>query len=158
MRACSHRSERTKVNVDYFVILCVGIRQNLCPIFFSALCLKKCKCDFVRREDRGCCAKLCAHICDCCTLGNGKCFNTLAAVFDYFANAALNAHSSEHFKNDIFCRNPRLQIACEVDSRHLRHRDIICAAAHCNSNIKTACTHCKHADTAACRCVAVRAD
>ena len=158
MRASSHRSKRAKVNINYFVILCILVRKDFSPIIFTSLRFEESKGNFVRWENRSCSAKFGTHISNGCSFRNRKCFNTLSAVFNNLAYATFNAHNSKNFKDNIFSRNPWLKIAGKINSCHLRHRNIVCTAAHSNSNIKSSGTHSKHTDTAARRCMAVRAD
>ena len=142
MRTGCKRFKLWKVDFDNFVINCIVISFELCIVFLTALSLEELSCCFIRREYRGCSTKLCTHICDCCSFGNCKCGNTFSAVLNNLANAALNAHNTKNCENNIFCRNPRTEFACKINSYHFRHSNIVCAAAHCNSNIKTACTDC----------------
>ena len=146
MRTSSHRCKRAKVNIYNLIINRIVIGQNLCPILFSALCFKKSKSNLIGRENRSCCTEFRTHIGNSGTFGNRKSFNSLSAVFDNLTYAALNAHNAKHLKDYILCGNPRF---------HLRHRDIVCSAAHGNGNIHSACAHGKHTDTAAGRSMAV---
>ena len=158
MRHCRKRNKLIEVNVNNLVINCVIVCAEFNPILFTSLSLEESSCDIVGRENRGCCAKLCAHIGNRCSFGNGKRFNSLSAVFNDLANAALDAHNLKHLEDNILCGNPRLKLTFEIYTNHFRHCDVVCAAAHCDSNVKSACTHRKHTYSAACRGVAVRAD
>ena len=47
---------------------------------------------------------------------------------------------------------------CKLNADDLGHIDVVSTAAHCNRNVKAACAHCEHAETACRGCVAVGAD
>ncbi len=147
-----------EVDVYLLVINRVGVSAKGSVVLLTTLSLKEAESCFVRGEDRGGCAKLCALVCDGCTLGNGEACNADAAVLHYLANAALNGQNTQNLKDNVLCGNPVVELACEVDFYNLGHGYVVSAAAHCNSYVKSACTHCKHADTAACGGMAVRAD
>ena len=155
--ASCHRNEFGEVNIDNFVINSVSVRGEFYPVFFTTLCSHERFCYLVRREYRGSCTEFGTHICDSCSFGDCKSFYTLSAVFDNFADTALNGHDTKNFKDNVFSGNPSLKFTCKIYTNHFRHGNIVSTAAHSNSNIKTACTDSKHTDTTACWSVAIRA-
>ena len=75
-----------------------------------------------------------------------------------FPTPPLTERDFEHLENHILGGYPGGKLACQVDAQHLRHGDVISAAAHGNRHVKTARAHCQHTNAAAGRGVAVRAD
>ena len=73
-------------------------------------------------------------------------------------NAALDREAAQHFQNNVLGRDPRRELAGEVDADHLRHVDVVRAAAHGHGHVQTAGAEGQHADAAAGRGVAVRPD
>ena len=158
MRTCSKRHQFTQINVQFFVINSVRICLLLAPDFASALCLQELLGHFVRRENRSGRTQLSTHVGDGGTFRNGQGLDTLAAVFDDLADTALYGHPAQHFQDNILCSHPRRQLAGQFYLYYLRTGDVVCTAAHCHCNVQAACTHRNHADAAAGRGVAVRAD
>ena len=144
--------------MQLFVIDSICICLLFAPDFASALCFEECLSHIVRRENGGCCAQFCTHVGDGSTFRNRQGLDTLAAILDDLANAALYGHPAQHFQNDILCSHPRRKLAGQFYLDNLRAGDVVRTAAHCHCNIQTAGTHGDHTDTAACGGMAVRAD
>ena len=152
------RNQLGEVDVYFLVVNCVGVCGHRNVVLFSALSLEELESSLVGRENRGGSAELCAHVGDGSALRNGQALYALAGVLHYLANAALNGELTENFQDNVLCGNPVVELSSEVYLNDLRHSYVVSAAAHCNCNVKTACAHCQHADTAAGRGVAVGAD
>ena len=156
-----HRCQRNQiVEIDrvFFIVNRVRIGCQRYIDLFASLCLEECTGHFVRRENRRGCTQLCTHVGDGRTLRNRQRCNARACVLDNFADAALDGHLTQYVQNNILCCNPGLQLTGQRDANHLRHRNVVCAAAHCDCDIQTACAECQHADTAAGWGVGVRTD
>ena len=154
----SKRNERGEVDGVFRIVNCVLIGSKLHKVCFSFFSTKECTCNLVRGEERAGCAKLCAHICYSSSLGNGKCLNALSAIFYNRAHTALNTQTAKDLKNNVLCANVRRKSTCEIYLDDLGHSYVVCAAAHSYRNVKTACAHTQHTDTACSRRMAVRAD
>ena len=152
------RLQRGEVDLDHLIIHSVVVRAQLAVILFSVLRLQKGSGGFVGREHRGGGAQLGAHVGDGRSFGHAQGLDALATVFHDLADAALDAHHTQHGENDVLCRYPRRELAGEVDSDHLGHGDVVGAAAHGDSHVQAARADCQHTDAAAGGGVAVGAD
>ena len=158
MGHCREGFEGAEIYVDNLVIDCIVVRLDLDPILLSALSGEESLRHFVGGENRGRCAELRAHVGYSCALGDGKSLDSVSAVFDYLAHAALDGHDAKNFEDYILCADPRRKRTVQVYARHLGHSYVVCAAAHRNRDVESACAEREHADAAAGRGVAVRAD
>ena len=158
MRTCSQGHQFAQINVQFFIINCIGICLLFAPDFASALCFEELLGHLVRRENRSGRTQFCTHVGNGCTFRNRQSLDTLAAVFNDLTDTALYGHATQYFQNDIFCRYPRGQLAGQLYLYHLRTGNVVSTAAHCHCNVQTAGTHRDHTDTAASRGMAVRAD
>ena len=158
MGTSSKRNKLGKVDLNKLVINSVGVSGKGNINVLSALSLQELSCGLVGGEDRSSSAKLSAHVGDGSSLGNGKCLYALAAVLDDLAYAALNGKALEDFKDNVLCGYPGRKLACKLYLYYLGVCNIICAAAHCNRNVKSACADSDHTDTAACGGMAVGTD
>ena len=70
----------------------------------------------------------------------------------------LTRENPQQLQADILRGDERAQMAGQIDLEHLRHGDIIRAAAHGDCHVQTTGTHGQHADAAAGGRVAVRPD
>ena len=107
MGHCRERLEGAEVYVDNLVVDCIVVSLDLDPILLSALSGEESLRHFVRGENRGCCAELRAHVGYGCTLGDGKSLDSVSAVFDYLAHAALDGHDAQNFEDYILRADPR---------------------------------------------------
>ena len=158
VRHSSQRLKRGQVYGVLLVVLYVRVGGQRYPYVAAALCLEELLGCLVGREDRGGSAQLSAHVGDGSTLRYGQGLYALACVLYDLADTALDGHLAQYVQNNVLRRYPRRQLAGQVDADHLRHRDVVRAAAHCDCNVQTAGTERQHADTAAGRRMAVRAD
>ena len=158
MRHSSQRLQRGQVYGVLLVVLCVRVGGQRYPYVAAALCLEELLGCLVRREDRGGSTQLSAHVGDGGTLRYGQGLYALACVLYDLADTALDGHLAQYVQNNVLRRYPRRQLAGQVDADHLRHRDVVRTAAHCDCNVQTAGTERQHADAAAGRRMAVRAD
>ena len=157
MRAGCLRNELGKVDVYLLIIFGIRVGSKRLPHVCSVLCLEKFKGYLVRREYRCGSTELCAHVGDGSSFGNGESLYALAHILDDLAYAALYAHYAKHLKYNVLSGYPGLQLSCKVHLYYLGAGDVVCAAAHCNSNVLSACTDSYHAYTAACGGMGVRA-
>ena len=158
MRAGEKRRERREVYIYHSVIYRIAVARERRIVRFSALGAQKIVRYLVGGENRGGGAQFRSHIRYRRPLGNGKRLYSLAAPFDYIAYAALYGKYAEKLKTYILGTHPWAKLSREIYLHHLRHGDAVSAAAHGNGNIKSARTESEHADTAARRRMAVRAD
>ena len=158
MGACRKRLKRGEVDRYLLIVGRVRIGSDGGEVLFSALRLKECASHIVRGEDGARCTKLSAHIRNGCALRHGKSLNTLAAVLNDSANAALNAKYTKYLKNDVLCTNVVGKLTLKINVNNSRHGDVVCAAAHCDRYVKTAGAHTKHTDTSRGGSMAIRSD
>ena len=158
MRTCRHRGEGREVNGERLVVNGVVVRLLFAPHIGAPFGGEKCACDLIGGEDGGRRAELRAHVGDGGALGDGERLHALADIFHDLADAALDREAAQNFEDDILCRDPGAELADKLDLNDLRIGDVVCAAAHRDRDIETACAHRQHAETAAGRRVAVRAD
>ena len=158
MRARDERFKRAEVDIYDPVIYSVAVSRDFAEILFAAFSLEEGLCCFVSREDGCCCAELCTHVGDCSALGNRKCLYAFAAPLNDVAYAALYGKNAKDFKAYVLCRNEGSELSCQVYLDHLRHGDVVSAAAHCNGHIKSACAERKHSYAAGSRSMAVGTD
>ena len=158
VRAGHHGDERGQIHGDLLVIYRVGIGGERRPVLLTSLRAEKFTRDFVGGEDGGGGAELRAHVGDGGALRHGQGGHALAGILHDFSHSALHGKDFKHLKNYIFGGYPGGKFARQVDAQHLRHGDVIRAAAHGNRHVKTARTHCQHADAAAGWGMAVGAD
>ena len=157
MRAGNQRCDFIQSNRYFLIIGCICVSGKLYPILAASLCVKEFLCHLVRREYGCSCAQLCAHVCDGCSLGNGKRLYAFTCVFHHLADTAFNGQAAQYLKNNVLRGYPGGKLACQVHTANLGHSQIIGTAAHGNGYIQTACANRKHPDATACRGVAVRA-
>ena len=158
MRTCRHRGEGGEVDGERLVVHRVVVRLLLAPHVLAPLGGEKRTGDFVGGKDGGRCAQFRAHVGDGGALGNGERLHAFADVFHDLADAALDRETAQDLKNDVLCRYPGAKLADKLDLHDLRIGDVVRAAAHRDRNVETARAHRQHAETAAGRRVAVRAD
>ena len=158
MGAGGQRAEGGEVNIDHLVVYRVVVRPDRHPVGLPALGAHEFTGDLVRREDGGRGAELRPHIGDGGAFRHRQGLDSFAAVFDDFAHAPLDREPAEHLQDHVLGRYPGLQAAGQVDPHHLRHGDIVGAAAHGDRHIQPARAEREHADAAAGGGMAVRAD
>ena len=155
MGTCCLRYERGKVDVDLLVVLCVLVSREGYPYVRSVLRLEELEGYLVRGEYRGSSAQLSAHVGNGGSLGYRKGLYALTAVLDDLADAAFNAHNSQHLQYNVFSRYPGGKLARKVYFNYLGAGDVVSAAAHSYGYVLSACAYRYHADTAARRGVRV---
>ena len=158
MRAGDHGLQRVEVNVDNAVILRVRIARERDKVRLASLGREKRARHVVRREDGRRRAKLGAHVRDRGALGHGQRRDAGAAPLDDRADAALDRQDAQQLEADVLGRDIGLKRAGEVDLEHLRHGDVVRAAAHGDRDIHATGAEGQHADAAAGGRVAVGAD
>ena len=161
IRHVRHSCQRLECRQVYgvlLVVLCIRVGGQRYPYVAATLCFEELLGCLVGREDRGGSTQLSAHIGDGGALRYGQGLYALACVLYDLADAALDGHLAQYVQNNVLRRYPRRQLAGQVDADHLRHRDVVRAAAHCDCNVQTAGTERQHADAAAGRRMAVRTD
>ena len=150
--------EGVEIYVDDLVVNRIVVRLDLDPVLLSALSGEESLRHFVGGKNGGRCAELRAHVGYGCTLGDGKSLDSVSAVFDYLAHAALDGHYAQNLENYIFCADPRRKCAVQVYACHLGHSYVVCAAAHRNRDVESARAEREHTYAATGRSVAVGAD
>ena len=151
------RLQGIQVNFQRFVISSVCIRGKGCEILLPSLSTEELPGHFIAGEHRSGCAQLCAHVGDGSTLRHGQGCNALACVLHHLTHAALYRQAAQHFQNNILCRYARLQLPRQVHIHHLGASHVISTATHGHSHVQSACADGDHADAAASRGMAVRA-
>ena len=158
VRAGDHGLQRVEVNVDNAVILRVRIARERDKVRRASLGREKRARHVVRREDGRRRAELGAHVRDRGALGHGQRRDARAAPLDDRTDATLDRQDAQQLEADVLGRDIGPQRAGEVDLEHLRHGDIVRAAAHGDRDVHAARAEGQHADAAAGGRVAIRAD
>ena len=151
-------SELAEVDHDVLVIDSVVVGLELGIGVLAALRLQEGEGVLVGREDRGGSAQLGAHVGDGRALRDGERFHTFAGILDDLADAALDGQDAQHFEDDVLRADVLLQLAGQLDFDHLRHGDVVLAAAHRDRYVEAAGADRQHADAAAGGGVGVGAD
>ena len=107
MRHSREGLEGAEIYVDDFVVNRIVVRLDLDPVLLSALSGEESLRHFVGGENGGRCAELRAHVGYGCALGDGKSLDSVSAVFDYLAHAALDGHDAQNFEDYILRADPR---------------------------------------------------
>ena len=157
MGTCSKRNKFRKIDLYSLIVNRVGIGSKRNIVLLASLCLEELSCSLIGGEDRGSSAELCAHICYSCSFRHGQRKYAFTGILHYLAHAALYGEDLKHLQNYVLCGDPVVEPAGELYVYYLRHRYVVCAAAHSNSNIESARAACEHTDTAACGGMAVGA-
>ena len=158
MRHSGERLQSRKVYGVLLVVLGVRVGGQRYPYVAASLCLEELLRRLIGREDRGRRAQLRAHVGDGGAFRHGQGLNALACVLDDLADAAFDGHLAQNFQDNVLRGDPRRQLAGQGHTDHLRHRNVVRAAAHRDRNIQTARAERQHTDAAAGRGMAVRAD
>ena len=158
VRAGNHRHEGGEIHSNFLVIDGVRIRSERNPVLLAVLRLQESARHFIGGEDGGCRAEFRAHVRDGSTFRHRQRGDAFAGILHDLAHASLHGEDLEHLQDDVLCRNPGGEAACQVDAQHLRHGNVIRTAAHGHSHVKPAGAHRQHADAAARGGVAVGAD
>ena len=108
VRTSRHGNELGKVDIDNFVINSVRVGGEFDPVLFTSLSRHERFCDFVGGEYGSGCTEFRTHVGDSRSFGDSEGFHAVTAVFDNFADTALDGHNAENFKDNIFSGNPRL--------------------------------------------------
>ena len=96
MRTGCHRLQCGEIDGERFVVHSVRIGSKRHPYISSALCVQKCLCYLVGREDGGGRTQLGTHVGDRRALGYGQRGNTVSGIFHDLADTAFDGQPTQH--------------------------------------------------------------